>query len=121
VRLYAVRIQNQRALEARTRASTVTGAQQCTAERKMKLRVLGIRRNRLPDQVERLVAIAALVAQDAEQVQRVGIAGLGEQMFTIGLFGGVELAALVQFKGFLQDHFGQTGKVQHVIRPSIMP
>jgi hypothetical protein len=27
----------------------------------------------------------------------------------------------VQFKGFLQGHFEQTGKMQHVIRPRIMP
>jgi hypothetical protein len=87
----------------------------------MKLRILGIRRNRLADQVERLIAIAALVAQDAEQVQRMGILGLGEQMFAIGLFGSVELAVLVQFKGFLQGHFGQTKERHAVFKPRIMP
>jgi hypothetical protein len=42
-------------------------------------------------------------------------------MFAIGLFGSVELAVLVQFKGFLQGHFGQTKERHAVFKPRIMP
>ena len=49
-----------------------------------------------------------------------GVVGLIEQVFAIGLFGGVELAGLVEFEGVLQIHCGGS-RARNRARPAIMP
>jgi len=76
----------------------------------MELRMIRRQRDRPADQVQRCRRIAALLAQYAEQMQRIGVVGRGLQVCAIRLFGGVELAGLVEVKGFLQGH-GQKGDI----------
>jgi len=87
----------------------------------MELRMIGRERDRLADQVQRCWRIAALLAQYAEQMQRIGVVRRGLQVCAIRLFGGVELAGLVQVKGFLQVHDPGKQQPRADARAHIMP
>jgi hypothetical protein len=62
-----------------------------------------------------------LLAQHAEQMQRVGIIRRGLQVRAIRLFGGVELAGLVEVEGFLQGHDPRKRQPRADARAHIMP
>ena len=102
VRRADVRIHLERALVMRARGLELAGleTQRAEAERDAGLRRRDFARAR--DEISRFGGVAALMAQQTEQMQRIGIVGLFGEMAPVASFRLVETAQAVQIDRFFQ-------------------
>jgi hypothetical protein len=106
-----VGIERERPLVVFARRREIAGLETQRAERQLDAGLLGRKRVRANQQILRLGIGAALVAQQAEQMQRVGIVRLGLEVFAVAPLGLVETTQAVQFnRVFQHDGSGMDGK-----------
>ncbi len=101
-----VRIERERFLVVRARAVEIARLEAQRAERELDAGLVGRKRVRTRQQLFGFLARAALMAQQAEQMQHLGIVRLPFEMLAVALLGLVETAQAVVFDRFFQ-HVGR--------------
>lgn len=105
VRTSKIWIEHECAREAAFRRVVIARAERKRSETELDVGIVRRQRTCSRKQARAFVRVAALVAQHAEQMQRVGIVGMFDKLRAIALFGFVEAALTVQINRFL-EHVG---------------